>query len=126
LCGWADFVYRRFDNNKHALVLVTDAFGGHSCFLSSASQGFGIVYLEAMACGVLTLGSTLDGSREALREGMLGIPVVPTNPEDIQHGILEALARSRGIVPKGLKYFSYANFEQRTHRAVEEVLISVE
>jgi glycosyltransferase involved in cell wall biosynthesis len=40
-------------------------------------EGFGIVYLEALACGVPVVASEVDGSREAVREGALGILVDP-------------------------------------------------
>ncbi|MCP5008507.1 MAG: glycosyltransferase, partial [Aestuariibacter sp.] len=42
-------------------------------------EGFGIVYLEAMACGIPTVGSKLDGSRDALRNGLLGLLADPTD-----------------------------------------------
>jgi phosphatidylinositol alpha-1,6-mannosyltransferase len=56
-------------------------------------EGFGIVYLEALACGVPVVASKLDGSREAVRDGALGILVDPNDAEGIKRGILEALAR---------------------------------
>ena len=43
--------------------------------MPSTGEGFGIVYLEAMACGVPALGTGLDGSCDALRDGDLGISV---------------------------------------------------
>jgi phosphatidylinositol alpha-1,6-mannosyltransferase len=46
-------------------------------------EGFGIVYLEAAACGVPVIGSTLDGSRDALLDGRLGILVNPREPGEI-------------------------------------------
>jgi phosphatidylinositol alpha-1,6-mannosyltransferase len=55
-------------------------------------EGFGIVYLEALACGVPVVASQVDGSQEAVREGALGILVDPNDAEDIKRGILEALA----------------------------------
>jgi phosphatidyl-myo-inositol dimannoside synthase len=85
-------------------------------------EGFGIVYLEAMACGIPVVASKVDGSREAVRDGMLGILVDPDNPAEIKAGILEALTRPSGIAPEGLDYFSDRNFEKRVHAILDEIL----
>lgn len=83
--------------------------------MPSRGEGFGIVLLEAMACGVPVVGSTLDGSREALRDGKLGVLVDPSNTQSVVDGILDALRKPRRI-PEGLEYFSFDSFEGRTHR----------
>jgi glycosyltransferase involved in cell wall biosynthesis len=87
-------------------------------------EGFGFVFLEALACGIPVVGSKVDGSREALRGGALGILVDPGRPDDIQAGILEALKRPRGGIPEGLNYFSFENFEQRCRQILRHVLKS--
>jgi len=92
--------------------------------MPSQGEGFGFVFLEAMACGVPVVASTIDGSREAVRDGKLGIVVDPRNPHDILRGIKEALAQPKGIVPEGLEFFSYRNFEQRCHSIVDQVVQS--
>ena len=48
--------------------------------MPSTGEGFGIVLLEAVACGVPVVGSRVDGSREALLDGQLGRLVDPGNP----------------------------------------------
>jgi glycosyltransferase involved in cell wall biosynthesis len=48
--------------------------------LPSKGEGFGIVYLEALACGKPTLGGDRDGAIDALCNGELGVLV---NPDDI-------------------------------------------
>lgn len=89
--------------------------------MPSRGEGFGIVFLEAMACGVPVVGSTADGSVDALRGGALGILVNPDDHNDIKRGILEALHRPKHI-PDGLEYFSYANFELQLHGMMNEWL----
>lgn len=80
--------------------------------LPGRCEGFGIVYLEALACGVPAVGSLLDGSREALRDGMLAELVDPTKPESVRQGILAALAKDKEI-PQGLDFFAWPAFAQR-------------
>lgn len=104
------------EKEKADYYRLTDVF-----VMPSRGEGFGFVFLEAMACGIPVVASKVDGSREAVRDGELGILVDPNNPEEIMAGILEALKRPREI-PKGLDYFSYQNFEQRLHRIVDQIL----
>lgn len=92
--------------------------------MPSRGEGFGIVLLEAMACGVPVVASKLDGTKEALRNGLLGILVNPDNPEEITTGILEVLKRPKGIVPEGLDYFSDENFENRCHEILDSLNIA--
>jgi glycosyltransferase involved in cell wall biosynthesis len=89
--------------------------------MPSRGEGFGIVLLEAMACGVPVVASKMDGGREAVRDGALGILVDPENPEHVKQGILEALQRPKGVVPEGLEYFSQQNFERRCHQIIDSL-----
>lgn len=84
-------------------------------------EGFGFVFLEALACGVPAVGSQLDGSREALMHGELGELVDPTNLQSIQAGIVSALEKKKEI-PAKLAYFSWPQFRQRLEHAVNSAL----
>lgn len=91
--------------------------------MPSRGEGFGFVILEALACGIPVVASKLDGGREAVREGELGILVDPSDPDAVREGIMQALDSPKGIVPTGLQVYSYANFEQRVHGILRSVMI---
>ncbi|CAG0928401.1 phosphatidyl-myo-inositol dimannoside synthase [Rhodocyclaceae bacterium] len=100
------------ESDKADLFRLADAF-----VMPGRGEGFGFVFLEALACGVPVVGSKVDGSREALRDGMLGELVDPVDPASIRQGILAALSRPKGI-PEGLSYFAWPAFASRVADAV--------
>ena len=96
----------------------------HAFVMPGWGEGFGIVYLEALACGIPVLASAVDGSREAVRNGELGVLVNPRAPGAVAEGIRKTLACGRGPVPAGLDYFSIENFTRRTHEIVNRLVPS--
>ena len=84
-------------------------------------EGFGIVYLEAMACGIPVVGSQLDGSKDALLDGKLGTLVNPDDIESIREGLLKAL-KNPNQIPAGVNYFSWENYVQRIADAFKKVM----
>jgi glycosyltransferase involved in cell wall biosynthesis len=101
------------EEEKEDHYRLADAF-----VMPGRGEGFGIVYLEAMACGVPVVASSADASREAVRDGQLGVVVDPDDPTSVKAGILEALRAPHGV-PQGLDYFSVERFRERWHDVVD-------
>lgn len=93
--------------------------------MPSYGEGFGIVFLEALACGVPVIGSKADGSRDALRDGLLGTLVDPRDPDDIYRAIVGALAHGRNGAPPldrdALACFSSERYTQRVHEIIDTI-----
>jgi glycosyltransferase involved in cell wall biosynthesis len=60
--------------------------------MPSSKEGFGIVFLEAMASGKPVLAGCLDGSVDALDQGRLSPLVDPNDAEDIATKLMEILS----------------------------------
>jgi phosphatidyl-myo-inositol dimannoside synthase len=104
------------EQRKADHLRLADAF-----VLPGRGEGFGIVYLEAMACGVPVVGSRLDGSREALRDGELGELADPGDLASVRASILKALAKPKAV-PAGLSYYDWPHFSDRVITSVSKVL----
>ena len=89
--------------------------------MPSRGEGFGFVLLEALACGVPVVASRHDGGFEAIRGGLLGRAVDPSNPAEIRTAILDALASPRPVIPEGLSHFAFENFVSRVHSIVDQL-----
>lgn len=104
------------ENDKADLYALADLYA-----MPSRGEGFGFVYLEALACGVPVIGSKQDGGREALLDGKLGLLVDPSNPAETKAAIEELLVPRERLIPPLLAHFSFANFEQRLSGIVDEI-----
>ncbi|CEJ44153.1 glycosyltransferase [Umezakia ovalisporum] len=62
--------------------------------MPSKREGFGIVYLEALACNKPVVGGNQDGAVDALCHGKLGALVNPDDTDDIAQTIIEILQRT--------------------------------
>jgi phosphatidylinositol alpha-1,6-mannosyltransferase len=94
---------------KVAHYNLTDAY-----VMPSFGEGFGIVLIEAAACGVPVIGSRTDGSREALLDGRLGRLVDPHRENEIVDAVAAVLGthaeRQRNPL---VRTFSFQNFTAR-------------
>ncbi|MFT5448864.1 MAG: phosphatidylinositol alpha-1,6-mannosyltransferase [Gammaproteobacteria bacterium] len=79
--------------------------------MPSTGEGFGIVYLEAAACGIPVVGGDADGARDALREGELGALVDARDPVAIAQAIRTAIDTPHA--PQGTALFSRAQFREQ-------------
>ncbi|MEA5450803.1 glycosyltransferase [Leptolyngbya sp. CCNP1308] len=84
------------DRVVFAGFVPTEALVAHyrlaDTYVMPSQEGFGIVYLEAMACGVPVLSGDQDGSADPLQDGRLGWRVPHRDPEAVAAACIEMLA----------------------------------
>jgi glycosyltransferase involved in cell wall biosynthesis len=90
--------------------------------MPSSGEGFGIVFLEAMAMGVPVIAGNVDGSVDALDQGRLGELVNPHDTTAIANALAQQLKKGKGdlMAQQRLQTAVYAQFgfdafKQRLH-----------
>jgi glycosyltransferase involved in cell wall biosynthesis len=59
--------------------------------MPSLIEAFGVVYLEAMACGTAVIGTTEGGAKELIIHGENGLMIDPSDAEELAGSIIELL-----------------------------------
>ncbi|MEL7357722.1 MAG: glycosyltransferase family 4 protein [Cyanobacteria bacterium J06634_6] len=90
--------------------------------MPSKLEGFGIVYLEAIACGKPALGGNQDGAVDALQSGKLGALVTPDDSELIAQTLIQIIRQEYSLPlmyqPQALRkavidLYGFESFQQR-------------
>ena len=73
---------------------LADHYRLADAYIMPSQEGFGIVYLEAMACGKPVLAGDDDGSADPLQDGLLGWQVPHRNVDAVAQACIEILQKS--------------------------------
>ena len=71
--------------------------------MPSTGEGFGIAFLEAMACGTPALGLAVAGAKDALDHGVLGISASETEFTEVLRKVLDAPPLSSDAISKTVR-----------------------
>ncbi len=83
--------------------------------MPSLMEGFGLVFLEAMAAGVPVIGGNVGGTKELVKDGVNGLLVDPQNIESLCEGIHVLLTEKRirdDLISNG--YHAFNRFSMHT------------
>lgn len=100
--------------NDH--YLLADVF-----VMPSKGEGFGISFIEAAACGCMSIAGNIDGSVDALLNGELGKLVNPNDQTAITNAIDEVLSlpdrtkTSQILQEQCLKHFSFEKYQMKVY-----------
>ena len=86
------FLGRLNDDDVLALYRSADAF-----VMPSMKEGFGIVFVEAAACGLPVIAGNRDGSVDALADGAIGRLVDRLSQDEIAGALIDILRRRPSV-----------------------------
>jgi phosphatidylinositol alpha-1,6-mannosyltransferase len=85
--------------------------------MPSTGEGFGIVFLEALATGIDVIAGNKDGSLDPLADGQLGQLIDPDNEEELLSSICNALSTAPTGVDRASRFNTQA-FAEHLHALV--------
>ncbi len=95
--------------------------------LPSSNEGFGIVFIEAMACGLPVVCGNIDGSVDAIKNGLLGRAINPNDLTELEKALTEELqkplteAKRKELQSQCVSYFNEDNYIKKlNHLLINE------
>lgn len=104
------FLGNKKNNQLPAFYNLADVLVG-----PSINEGFGIVFLEALACGTPVIASDIGGIKDIIKEGQAGVMVKPKDCEALADEIIKLLSNKEKIkkinqtAPEFVKNFNWQN-----------------
>jgi len=93
--------------------LLADVF-----VLPSKKEGFGIVFIEALACGLTVIAGNSDGSSDALNNGEFGILVDPEDLSQLKSCLIGSLKYQAKNYKTTIIEKSYLSFRDNTRKLI--------
>lgn len=110
------------------LFMISDLFVLASSISADSHEGFGIVYLEANACGTPVLAARLAGAIEAVDDGVSGLLVDKTDEESIYIALEKILSGKvqfdSKLCRRFAQKFTWSNVVKHTLQYYESALHS--
>jgi phosphatidyl-myo-inositol dimannoside synthase len=108
------------DDDLPDLYKMADTF-----IMPSRKEGFGIVFLEALACGTNVIGGNQDGTVDALHNGALGKLINPANTPEVSEAVIEQLQKKRAqpeaVQKRVLDQYRFVRFKERLENYLHEL-----
>ena len=108
------FAGRLSDAEVLSLYRSADVFA-----MPSTKEGFGIVFVEAAACGLPVIAGNQDGSVDALGDGAFGRLINPHSETELVSALVETLRQGRASseerAAKVTERFSRSHFTREVH-----------
>jgi phosphatidylinositol alpha-1,6-mannosyltransferase len=94
--------------------------------LPSKREGFGIVFIEALACGLPVICGNVDGSIDAIKNGELGRAVNPDDLIELKHTLATYLQKTltiesrKNLQKKCLQYFNETDYRNNLDKLLRD------
>ena len=89
--------------------------------MPSEGEGFGLVILEALACGVPAIGSTSDGTSEALQYGRFGSVIDPGDSDALIAAVRDVIDAGAEVDTEAIcSYYGKAAYQERLHSLLDD------
>lgn len=98
--------------------------------LPSKKEGFGIVFVEALACGLPVICGNADGSTDAIKDGKLGTAINVDDLEELQNTINRYLSmpltleKRLKLQTECLVYFNERHYRENLQKILKNELIA--
>ena len=109
------------ENELADYFLLADLF-----VLPSKKEGFGIVFIEALACGLPVICGNADGSVDAIRQGELGTAINVNDLDELEKAIISYLqtpltTETRHLLQQQcLSYFNEEDYKKNLLKMISE------
>lgn len=97
--------------------------------MPSKGEGFGIVFIESIACGTPVLAGNKDGSQDAVLDGEVGILVDPDDVDEIAERVIEFFKGNASphlydkelLIERADRSYSMESFQERVKKLLLKV-----
>ncbi|MEO5967417.1 MAG: glycosyltransferase family 4 protein [Ferruginibacter sp.] len=89
--------------------------------MPSKKEGFGLVFIEAMYYSLPVIAGNVDGSRDALLNGELGMLVNPDSIEEIKEALEKVISGKNSFIPNRellINNFGYEAYKRNIENAI--------
>ena len=107
------------ENELSDYFLLADLF-----VLPSKKEGFGIVFIEALACGLPVICGNVDGSVDAIRDGELGTAINPDGLAELEKALTDYLTtplpegKRRDLQEQCLRHFNEIDYMNHIEKLI--------